>query len=872
MAKDRLPDKLAVILHADVAESTQLVQQDEHQAHERIQDSFRRFGDIIVKYRGRILELRGDALLAEFERASDAVSATLAFQADQAYYLSRLKDDLKPGIRVGIAMGEVVMGDGTVTGAGVVLAQRIEQLADPGSLCITAALHETLPKRMPFDLENIGEQTLKGFDEPVRVYRVELSPGESIPPPQQNYQSRSSGKSWQLKAVIAICLVVIVIGIVYLLKPTTAVEETASIERMAFPLPDKPSIAVLPFTNMSNDAEQEFFADGMTEDLITDISKVSGLFVIARNSVFTYKGKSVKVRQVAEELGVRYVLEGSVRRVGNEVRINAQLIDATTGGHLWAERYDGSLEDVFSMQDKITRSIVTALEVTLAGQEQGELVRSETRNVDAHDAFLQGWEHYQRHTSGDSVKAVPYFEKALRLDSQYGRAHAALAAVYWGAWDNRWSEALNISSLEAMKLAKQHLQAAMEKPSSLAHWVASKILIAEGDYQAAVTQARLIVALDSNNADGYAILADALALLGKSDESARLIDKAVRLNPSSFPLHSAAEKGDLDEVKRLIGEGVQLDVKDYSSRTALHVTALTGHAEVARLLIEAGASIEIKTKALGQGQINYGATPLLFTAKSGHTPVAKLLIDNGANVNVRIGYRGRPTVLHIAADEGQIGVAKLLIDNGADIEARNIPALETPLIFAAFKGHRSMVELLISKGANVNAMDVTESTPLHSAVISGDFDTVQLLLANNADVNAKTVSVNTGETPLHLTALGGYVSIAELLLANGADIEAKNEFAHTPLRRAVDKGNVAMARMLIKKGANITTWDTGGVTLLHVIARTENLSLADLLIAGGADINAKDKNSGFTPLDYAQDGDEEMIEMLKQHGALCTIC
>jgi TolB-like protein len=221
-------------------------------------------------------------------------------------------------------MGEVVIGDGTVTGGGVVLAQRVEQLADPGSLCITAALHEALPNRMPFDLESIGEQTLKGFDDPVHVYRVELHPGVSIPPPQQDSQSRSPIKKWQWTTALAVVVVTLTIGIAYLGKPASFAPKV--------PLPDRPSIAVLPFTNMSDDPQQEFFADGMTEDLITDISRVSGLFVIARNSVFTYKDKAVKVRQVAEELGVRYVMEGSVRRVGNQVRINAQLIDATTGG------------------------------------------------------------------------------------------------------------------------------------------------------------------------------------------------------------------------------------------------------------------------------------------------------------------------------------------------------------------------------------------------------------------------------------------------------------------------------------------------------------------------------------------------------------
>jgi TolB-like protein/class 3 adenylate cyclase len=364
MATDRLSGKLTVILHADVAGSTSLVQQDEHLAHERIQDAFRRFSEAIEKYQGHILELRGDALLAEFDRASDAVAATLAFQVDHIYLISRLKDDLRPTIRVGIAMGEVVIADNTVTGAGVVLAQRVEQLADPGGLCITAALHEALPKRMPFDLENLGEQVLKGFDEPVRVYRVELSADQSVPAPQQDNQREVSPRTPKLIVAIIVVALVIVGGTAYF-KTRVPQEEPASVERMVLPLPDKPSIAVLPFTNMSSDAEQEYFADGMTEDLITDISKVKELFVIARNSAFTYKGKAVNVSQVAKELGVRYVIEGSVQRVSNQVRINAQLIDASTGGHVWAERYDGSLEDVFSMRDKITQSIVTALKITL---------------------------------------------------------------------------------------------------------------------------------------------------------------------------------------------------------------------------------------------------------------------------------------------------------------------------------------------------------------------------------------------------------------------------------------------------------------------------------------------------------------------------
>ncbi len=533
MAESRLSGKLAVILHADVAGSTALVQQDERLAHKRIQDAFQRFSRNIEKYHGLVHELRGDALLAEFERASDAVTAALAFQVDQAYNNSRLPDDLQPTVRVGIALGEVVIADNTVTGAGVVLAQRVEQLANAGGVCITAALHEAIPRRMPFDLEDLGEQTLKGFDDPVHVYRVELSQGESIPSPAQEYKPVSSANPGRLKIAIAVVLVAVVAGTAYLLLPQEAVEEPASVERMAYPLPDKPSVAVLPFSNLSDDKQQEYFADGMTEDLITDISKVSGLFVIARNSVFTYKGKAVKVRQVAEELGVRYVMEGSVRRVGNQVRINAQLIDATTGGHVWAERYDGSLDDVFSMQDKIIQSIVTALAVTLVGQEKGSLARAETSAPKTYDLFLRGWEHYRTGTAKDYASAIAFFERALAEDPDFSRAHAALAAVYWNilrkGW---WQESLGVKYYPASERARVSLQRSQQSPTVLTHQIASEwFAFYSRNPRRALDEARVAIELDPNHPAGHIAMANALMKDDRPQQAVQSIKTAMRLDP-----------------------------------------------------------------------------------------------------------------------------------------------------------------------------------------------------------------------------------------------------------------------------------------------------------------------------------------------------
>jgi TolB-like protein/class 3 adenylate cyclase/Flp pilus assembly protein TadD/rhodanese-related sulfurtransferase len=613
VAKDRLPDKLAVILHADVAGSTQLVQQDEHIAHERIQDSFRRFGDTIEKYRGRILELRGDALLAEFERASDAVTATLAFQSDQAYYLSRLKDELKPGIRVGIAMGEVVLGDGTVTGAGVVLAQRIEQLADPGSLCITAALHEALPNRMPFDLENIGEQMLKGFDDPVRVYRVELSPGASIPPPQKETQSKSPQKSWQMRIAIVVGIVAIAIGTAYLLVPTTPMEEPASVEHMAFPLPDKPSIAVLPFTNMSGVAEQEYFADGVTENLITDLSKLSGLFVIARNSSFSYKGQHVKVRQVAEDLGVRYVLEGSVQRAGEAVRINAQLIDATTGGHLWAERYDGSLEDIFALQDLVTQQIVAALKVSLTGEETTKQAHHTTDNAEAHDAFLQGWAHYKLGTPEDLARAIPFFEKAVSLDKNYGLSHAALASIFWDAQINDWSFDLGIPSFEIEDRIEEHLDSAMESPSPLAHDLQARIYLSYSLFDKAVQEAEKAVVLDSNDATAHAALANALILADRPAEGLTFVQDAMRLDPYYPPSYlmtlGAAQFGMENYEEALITFERAVKRNPKSEKSLIYMASCYGHLGRMREAEDAiETANELRATSAGLGALSLEST------------------------------------------------------------------------------------------------------------------------------------------------------------------------------------------------------------------------------------------------------------------------
>jgi len=429
-------------------------------------------------------------------------------------------------------MGEVVIADDTVTGTGVVMAQRVEQLSETGGLCITAAVRESLSGRLPVEIENLGQRDLKGFDEPVGVYKVRRSDDSVLPAPEQRQVVNQPSAPWLKIVGLAGGVLLILAGIYSWADREGTLEETASIDRMALPLPDKPSIAVLPFTNMSKDPEQDFFAYGMTDDLITDISKISGLFVVSRNSVAKYKGQTADIRKVAEELGVRYVMEGSVRRVGNDVRINAQLIDALSGGHEWAERYDGSLDDVFSMQDQIIASIVDELEVVLVGGEKSAISEIRTTNADAYDAYLRGWERYRQGTPDDLVKAKSFFEQAIALDPNYSQAFSAIAAVDWSININGWARAIGIYPFQARNRSRKSLEKAMENPSALSYQISaesSTIFYRKPDK--ALEEAELAIASNANDPAGHLAMAAALLEAGSPVEAAKSVRTAMRLDP-----------------------------------------------------------------------------------------------------------------------------------------------------------------------------------------------------------------------------------------------------------------------------------------------------------------------------------------------------
>ena len=528
--EDHLPRKLAVILHADVVGSTSLVRQNEALAHERIQALFHSFSDIIHTYQGIAHELRGDALVAEFARASDALAASLYFQKASIESNAAYDDEIKPKIRIGISLGEVVIADNTITGAGVVLAQRLEQLAESGGVCIQGAAYETVPQRLPFKFDNLGDQQVKGFEEPVRVYAASLKPGEAIPPPEAKRADDIVNRRNALNPRLAVSLLLVIAALGVTLawwQPWIKSTDPVSAPQTASDAGQMPSIAVLPFQTLSNESTQDYFSDGVTNDIITDLSKFSNLLVIASNSVFTYKGKPVSVKEVGQELGVRYVLEGSIQKSGNKVRINAQLIDAETDHHLWADRYDFEVDDIFKIQDEITSTVVTSLQVIITDSEKNLEAIHLTDSLEAYDLYLRG-RTYLKGTKKAHLEARKLFDKAIKLDPGFSAAYAEKSFTYFSSFIMPMSRDPEVVEA-ALETALKAVEADDMLP--LAHARLAWAYFSNREHAKAIASARRAVALGPNDAEAHAQLGNILNWSGKPTEGKLNIEKAMKLNP-----------------------------------------------------------------------------------------------------------------------------------------------------------------------------------------------------------------------------------------------------------------------------------------------------------------------------------------------------
>jgi TolB-like protein/class 3 adenylate cyclase len=480
LSAERVERRLAAILAADVAGYSRLMGQDEAGTRARLNALRRQLIDPqVAEHKGRIVKTTGDGILIEFPSVVEAVACAIAVQGGMALRNAVTAEDQRIEFRIGINTGDVIVEDGDIHGDGVNIAARLEALAEPGGVCISAIVHDQVRGRLDCGFEDIGEQSLKNIARPVRVYRVRAA----APPPGP-----------------------------------------------ALPLPDKPSIAVLPFQNISGDPEQEYFADGMVEEIITALSRIQWLFVIARNSTFTYKGRAVDVKEVGRELGVRYVLEGSVRKAGSQVRITGQLIDALTGTHLWADRFDGSLENVFELQDKIAVSVAGMIEPTLQAAEIRRSGERSTADLTAYDRYLRAVAALYPVTKKRVIEALGLLEQATAIDRRYGPALSLAAICHMHLFIHSWAEAPETTRRKAVDLARQALEAAADDPRVLAN--AAFVLAQLGeDIGAMIGLVDRALALNPSFARGWFLSGLLRNFAGEHDLAIEHLETALRLSP-----------------------------------------------------------------------------------------------------------------------------------------------------------------------------------------------------------------------------------------------------------------------------------------------------------------------------------------------------
>jgi adenylate cyclase len=528
MATEDFKRKLTAILSADVKGYSRLMGEDEEATVRTITAHRKVITSVIEKYRGRVVDSPGDNILAEFISVVDAVQSGVEIQEVIRAKNAELPEDRKMEFRIGINLGDVIQEGERIYGDGVNIAARVEGLADPGGICISGSAYEQIENKLALGYDYIGEHTVKNIVKPIRVYKVPTGP-ETL---QKVIDEKRPAPSWQRAALAVVIAILVVAGGVAIWKtyrPSTPPTEVASVEKMAFPLPDKPSIAVLPFNNLSADPEQEYFSDGLTDEIIATLSKVPKLFVIARNSTFTYKGKPVKVQQVSEELGVRYVLEGSVRKGGDKIRITAQLIDALNGHHLWAEQYDRNLDDIFAVQDEITKKIITAMQVKLTEGEQARAVEKGTNNLEAYLKYLQAHEYWRRFNPESNALAKQLAEEAIALDPEYawpywvlGKAHTV--DVWLGT-----SKSPKASMAKSRELMQKAI--ALDDTFAEAYAALGYLYSMTRQHDKALALGEKAVALNPNSAQAHMRYGKILTFAGRYEESIPELKIAIRLNP-----------------------------------------------------------------------------------------------------------------------------------------------------------------------------------------------------------------------------------------------------------------------------------------------------------------------------------------------------
>jgi len=516
--------KLRAILSADVQGYSRLMGDDEVATVKTITEYRETLTSLVNQYTGRVVDSPGDNVLAVFGSVVDAVQCAVEIQNILKAKNEDLPENRRMIFRIGVNLGDVIQEGDRIYGEGVNIAARIESLADGGGICISGTAYDHIENKLALGYNFMGKHSVKNIAKPIRVYKVPMDP--------KDVGKKRDGKSWKKMAIAA--AIVLILGTVsfavwnFYFRPPQI--EPASGEKMAFPLPNKPSIAVLPFNNLSGDPTQDYIADGISENIISALSKISEMFVIASNSTFTYKGKPVKIQQVSEELGVRYVLEGSAHKIGNRVRITAQLIDTTTGHHLWSEKYDRDMKDLFALQDEIAHKIIVELQVKLTEGEQARVSQKSTTNLEAWSYAVRGLKLFERSSKENNAKAMELFEQAVELDPGYVWAWVRLAWTHLVASRALgWSHSPFESFKKTVEISQKVL--ALDESDSDVRALLGVVCLRQKRYEQAIIEGEKALALGPTNAQAHVILAASMNTVGRFDEAIKLVKKAMRLHP-----------------------------------------------------------------------------------------------------------------------------------------------------------------------------------------------------------------------------------------------------------------------------------------------------------------------------------------------------
>ncbi len=594
MSTDSYTRKISAIWSADVAGYSRLMGEDEEATVRTISAYRNVMADLIGRHRGRVVDSPGDNLLAEFASVVDALRCAWDVQQELGSRNAELAENRRMRFRIGINLGDVIEEEDRLYGDGVNVAARLESLAEPGGINISGTAFDQVKNKLPYRFRFIGEQPVKNISDPVRMYRVEMAPdapAEAVGGEPKNRKFPRPGLIGLTTAGIA----VLAVGFYFWADMhARSLSDRSPAGLPGSLLSQRASIAVLPFKNLSGDPEQEYFSDGITNDIITDLSRFGELLVIASNTVFTYKGKTVNIQSVGQQLGVRYILEGSVQKLGGSVRINAQLIDAADGTHIWAQRYERDYEDIFKLQGEIVQAIVATLAVNITQTERVRAMRKKPQDLQAYDYLLRGWAHYYRRTRSSNTLAGEMFDKAAQLDPAYSAAYVGLGWVEYSKMGYGWTEFSDKALDKSMFFARKALE--LDAANALAHTLLCNVYTFQGKYELAIREAEQALELNPNHAHTHGQLGWVLLWSGRVDEAAAALEISLRLD-STTPRNAWMHLGTAYYLKGQYGQALDILEKGVVKRpdfVGYYIALAATYAQLGRTEEAANAANEVR--------------------------------------------------------------------------------------------------------------------------------------------------------------------------------------------------------------------------------------------------------------------------------------